>query len=611
MKKNFNSYIFLSTICGIISLIISLLITFFAFYGKTEEILSTKYTTYSYYEYIDRTSTMTFTSNGGGQLYEVEKSSLTGGCYIEDNELASGDAVINVLVKGGVFEFNIDSDSTCAAEVIINLCYLSETNRDTEVENLFIGYLNNVEMGMRHSIVSQCYNEFEFKENIMCEVLLQKGNNRFEFVATGRGYKVDYMALIAPSKRTSNDSTIGVPVFIFEKNEIKQNYQAEKMFFDGLIVINDNSASGYQYLKNNSTNGEIIFSIDCNTNIYTSLSISINVNDEKFVLNDLLDIYINNVNIELPIIKLQNNNFIETTLSNISLMTGINNIKIICFGNIDIDFISLNSDINYSYLNNACKYEAENSMLQGSCEIKNDNNSINSSVYCHNLGDNLTFNISTNTNSYANLSLNLYYLGEEKYLNDVILIKLNNEIISFPSLLINNTNKFETYMCGLINLDSGNNSIILQALKPVEIDYIILSYNSPIVLKKYEAERAVLNNGCLNEYRKEASNGKDVGYNKIGSSVSYYIFCDNEINVSTWLSFSCVLFEDIKMDQCIIIKLNNIEIDTSNFYVKATNSWCIFYENYCGKLNLKKGMNIIEVVSKAEIYNFDYIRLSL
>ena len=65
------------------------------------------------------------------------------------------------------------------------------------------------------------------------------------------------------------------------------------------------------------------------------------------------------------------------------------------------------------------------------------------------------------------------------------------------------------------------------------------------------------------------------------------------------------------MNQCIIIKLNNIEIDISNFYVKATNSWCIFYENYCGKLNLKKGMNIIEVVSKAEIYNFDYIRLSL
>lgn len=613
MKNKLNGYILLTTICGIIALVISSLISFFGIYGKTEEILSTKYKTYSYYEYIDRTSTMTFTSNGGGQLYEAEKSKITGGCYIEDNEFTSGDSVINVLVKGSTFEFEIESDSSSAAEVIINLCYLSDTNRDTEVENLFVGYINNVEMGMRHSIVSKCYNEFDFKENIMCEVLLQKGKNKFEFIATGRGYKVDYIALVAPLNRTSSDSTIGAPVFPFEKNGVKQIYQAERMYFDGFIVVNDNTCSGYQYLKNNNENSEILFSLNCDSNTYTNLSIAISVNEINIDLKNVFNIYINNVSIELISKELQaNEKFIEINLANISLITGLNIIKIICFKNISIDYLSLNNDINYSNLNNACKYEAENAILLGSSQIKKINDLTNEIVVCCNSSkDNLIFNICTSMNSYANLSIKLSYSGIDCYLNDLFFIKINNKVINVPSSLLEKTNGLKNIYLGLINLNSGNNTILLQATKPIEIDNIVLSYNSSIIYKKYEAERGILNNGCLEEHRKEASNEKDVGYNKVGSSVCFYIYCDEELNVSTWISLSCVLYEDIKMNSCINIKLNDNEINISNYNVKATNSWCKFNENYCGKLKLKKGINVIEIISIAEIYNFDYIRLFL
>ena len=93
-----NIYILFGFLAGIAVVCIAV---FTVIVATSHAVSPSDFPVYAYSEYIDRTSSMTFTADGGAQLYEAEKAELTG-ATAESNALASGGSAAGGMEDGSV-----------------------------------------------------------------------------------------------------------------------------------------------------------------------------------------------------------------------------------------------------------------------------------------------------------------------------------------------------------------------------------------------------------------------------------------------------------------------------------------------------------------------------
>lgn len=610
--KTGKGYLIFLSASSISVLIIALIIVLLAVLGNTEAPIV--YVTYPYDQYIDRSQDMTFTTDGGGQLYEAEAAVLSAGCTRNDNVIASGGYSVAINEKKSVMYFLIDSDSNCNAELILSICYVTDTDRDTTAENLFSIYLNNLELGMRHSVVRHCYSQYNFIENVMCEAVLTEGVNRLEVITSGYGFAIDYLVLVSSQRRETDDQVIGFPSYAFYADGQKQIYEAEYSVYDGVSAFDDAAASNSHYVRFNETNDSISFDLNCNKAAESRLVLSLKYSGNKLDLDDLLNITVNNARLRTQTeISATGQSFVDIAFGTVNLLAGVNHITVSGIGEFSLDCLIFNADINYSYLNNACKFEAEYGDFNGGCEIVEDQLfSDGAGVYLPDGGD-VSFSVSSRATNRGYLSVkvkNVY----GNLTSDDLAVSVNGASEPYEAVLLNGDGDYsQWYLCN-IAITAGINEITLQSYGAVELDYIIISnsFLSDTSIRKYEAENAVLF-GCSDEWCKTASGNKDVGYNDKGTEVAFYIYSDKQITVDLYLALSSKLIGEQYYKNYIVLQVNGQTINLEGQKYTAYNDWRRFEERFISEITLNAGLNIISfkcVSQVGAIYNLDYMRLA-
>lgn len=306
-------------------------------------------------------------------------------------------------------------------------------------------------------------------------------------------------------------------------------------------------------------------------------------------------------------------------LATVSLKDGANKIKIVGKGaNFAVDYITLNSDVNYS-AQKSLRYEAEQGALEGGCRQEvNAYVSDGKNVGYNYVSSTITFTVKSMVADEAFLSLRMSYWGDNTYLSEVLEITINGTILDLSAQFIEHTGGYEYYVdvfLNTVNVNYGDNTIVIKSLtdQQYNVDYLSLTneiISSSAKENRYEAERAILRDGCQTEYYAKASGGQDVGYNKPFSNITFNVVAESEINVKLVLALSCFIEENGLMSDYLYVTINGQNLNIYDKEIISTGNWDTYFENYVGDVRLSQGLNIITITSKSETYNLDYIALT-
>ncbi len=574
---------------------------------------------YAYHQYIDRTSNMLFSINAGAQLYESENAEVSGGAEEVFNSLASGGKVVGSIKKDSVLKYGIIFEEECTVQLKLSVCYVSDINRDTYAQNLFSVCLNGVELATRRANIAHGYSDFDFKENLLCTMDFPAGRNIIEFISEMEGYEIDYMLLVPMTERTSSETTIGLPVYNYKSDDRVQRFEAEHAERENAYAEYNLSSSGRYYTVNETEKASNIFWVESDKNTRTELAIALKNYGNTDTMSEFCDVYVNDekllIDVVLPIENVDGK-FSESSLGRINLKQGLNEIAIINkSGAYCLDYIALNASINYTKDNVTFRYEAEDSILSGGCVYKKDLTASAENIVSNNVPDSyVSYTVCSCVEDAAYFSICLNYSGNEDNLGNVVEIVVNSRLINLSDKAVYKSSSYIEIYLGLITIEEGNNVFIIRSLSGnYELDYFALSnmeFSFSGQAYKYEAENALLFDGSQVEWDKKASGSKIAGSNIQGSSVNFSIMCNDIGSAKLSLSLSCVSRKNILMNDNLSIIVNGQTVNISGLNITTTEDWSTFMENAVGNIRLKEGLNLISIVSKAELYTLDYICLT-
>lgn len=126
---------------------------------------------------------------------------------------------------------------------------------------------------------------------------------------------------------------------------------------------------------------------------------------------------------------------------------------------------------------------------------------------------------------------------------------------------------------------------------------------------RYEAETMAELTG---EARVLYDGGSYIGYLQNGATATFRINSAKDCKVLLVgnLSTNPERTDGVLFDEQYSVKVNDVEIDSSDCLIKATNDWSKFELNAIGEINLKQGENIIMFTCFAGLSNIDYISLA-
>lgn len=206
----------------------------------------------------------------------------------------------------------------------------------------------------------------------------------------------------------------------------------------------------------------------------------------------------------------------------------------------------------------------------------------------------------------------------------------------------------ESYICE-VYLYEGENTIEFSAYEDLNLDYMCLvnpgaglnlpsqendptDYNAKYghpdkrILTKgtstfsinergyyYEAEEAELSSNIRIDNNGAASGQKNISYFNPGEYMKLVITSDDDASVMLSVSASEYNSKDFLVENVLMVKYGNdennlTELDTYQNIIHTTGGWNNFSESIIGEIHLKKGQNIIYLISKAAL-NYDYITL--
>lgn len=571
-----------------------------------------RFPSYSYYEYINRSNNHVFSADAGAQLYEAESSSISGNGKITSNIGASNQLCVENLTNYSSMSYTIMSDDDCYVQFKISVNYMDDYSRPIDASNLFDLFINRENIPLNGITISASSSNYDFIENVLGTIHLNKGNNLIQIISKTPDYKIDYLLLTSPFQPSTNVQPIGHYYFPVYKQANKQKLEAENAERNNTIILDSTKASQGYYLLLSQNQDYVSFYINSDSLFTTAIAACIMPasSDQSFgfslIVNDnLIGEYQFNEDIS---------EYHEHSLDKIILQQGNNIITIKhLFGTFNFDYLSLNGDINYSPLDDTQRYEAENFDVISGKIIDEESASNNKSVEMTDKSS-VKIEITSSTNDTSYLAIRIKNLSQNLALNNLFSIVVNGTNIDIKNIFIDNTSSYQDILIGNIELNKGSNYIEIESkLDKYFLDCLTLIkslINQDIESMKFEGENALLTGKCSIEYNSAASEGKNIGYINKNSTITFVFCSEDQFVVNLRLFLSNQMNKNNFLINYLQITLNNQVIDLSNIIFIASNDWKTFMPNEIGEINIMKGINTLSITCLIDSsYNLDYIEL--
>lgn len=340
MMTRSNAYLFFTFFAGIA--VVGMAV-FTVIIAATHTISPSDFPVYVRAEYIDRSESMTFTSDGGAQLYEAEEALSCGGAKTANNAMASAGKVVGCSESGDGVSFYVRSDDTVFARLFLSLGYMPSSGTDVAAGELFSLRYNGAEAGIRTAVVHSCGSPYDFRENELCTVELKAGDNEITLEAKSAGFTVDYMVLVPAAERTSSDPVIGVPEQPLESEGEVRRFEAEKAANDGAIPYADDSASGGFRMRFFAEGASVAFYPHSDASFTASFSVALRCPGSSARASDLCRLYVNGVETRMYSVGTGiSDDFVVMHIADVAFGTGVNEVRLVRrSGVFDIDYAEM------------------------------------------------------------------------------------------------------------------------------------------------------------------------------------------------------------------------------------------------------------------------------
>lgn len=581
-----------------------------------------QYPSYAYQDYVDRSSNFLYQGGAGGQLYEAEKGQFYGDVHEAYNQMASGRAAVSNLTPGSKIQFRITSDTAEKVLLTLRICYFSQADADASALDLLSISVNNEPISLEGMTISRCESDVTFKENRLALFPLIAGENLLDLTSLENSYSLDYLVLTPLAKRSVEVTTIGVNYRRFFAADSTQLYETEESVFEGSVPIQSESASGLFYLRNDTAGGVVSFYLDADSARNSPLSVSINNYSSYPQINALYALKVNGVavaisdNVRAPFEE-RGGAFDQVQLANIDLIAGKNEITLDCLrGRSSLDYLTLNSDLGFAQSRDSQRYEAENLILSDNLKIRASALASGAKdITGFAAGEKATLNFTSAGDKSVRLALSLAYTGSYPHLGDFLSLRFNGEYLNLSSVTAEKTLAFNYFEadCGLVEVLEGDNTLEItgtQSSFAVDaIDFSSSVLSSTFVDRSFEAENAITAGGSHIEFSKNASGGRDIGFNDINTAIAFAFYCESamKLRLSAYMSINAVSSQSAADN--LFLSLNHTTISLANISLAPTGGWFAFQENVLGELDFRQGYNLLSFFPRHTLYNLDAIRL--
>ena len=340
MKMRSNAYLIFTFFAGIA---VAGIAVFTVIIAATHTVSPTDFPTYARAEYIDRSESMTFTADGGAQLYEAENALVYGGAEEQNNVMASAGRIVGCSERGEGIIFNVRSNHTVSVRLFLSLGYLPSLGTDIAAGELFSLRYNGAEAGIRTAAVRGCGSPYDFRENELCTVELKTGDNEITLEAKSARFTVDYMVLVPEDERTSPDPVMGVPARPLEAEGGMRRFEAEDAENDGAVPYADNAASGGFHMRFFAEGASVAFYPRSDASFTASLSVALRCPGSSARASDLCRLYVNGVETRMYSVGTGiSDKFTVMHIADVAFGAGVNEVRLVRLSGVfDIDYAEM------------------------------------------------------------------------------------------------------------------------------------------------------------------------------------------------------------------------------------------------------------------------------
>ncbi|MFA6874638.1 MAG: hypothetical protein WCR16_03405 [Bacilli bacterium] len=411
----------------------------------------------------------------------------------------------------------------------------------------------------------------------------------------------------------------------FQENSGGQLYEAESFSLSGSAEAEENlHASGEKAVGSLFTGSTLTKTITSKTAATVKLVLSTcftSQTGKPVSLKSLLSLSLNGKDITDSVFIPASYNqfdFVETTISLIDLRKGENTFVLTSVSNpYTLDYLLLVSSKEKSEGKEIGNREffflaEESSQEYPACLEKDIDGAViledgdGFSVFFSNPEDAITFHIDSKTDSTSSLSL-LAKKRNASANTPGVIISVNGEELN-TQVLKNLTENYSLLSLGMVSLKKGSNSISIDnlggyfLLKSITLNTNI-NFSPTKACQRYEAEDGIKNGGCSSTYSDSGSRKSVVGYNKVGSSVTFSLSARTASLSRLALRLSYV-GEESPLFKILSLTLNGTLLPLPDTLVSPTD-YDNYLDLYAGEATLTNGTNTLIVSSLSGNYNLD------
>ncbi|MFA6861207.1 MAG: hypothetical protein WCR56_02355 [Bacilli bacterium] len=617
MSKRNKVYLLFAIFSTLFAVIATALITYFAL---TSPDSLTAFPDYSYQEYIDRSSDFEVDKDDGAQLYEAESFSLYGKASIKENLGASNQEEVSSLSKGASLSYSFSSPSSENYKLTLCMSYLSRNGKTANADSLFKVSVNDQEMSLSGISIQPTYNEYEFIENPLCIINVREGKNALEISSTSNlDFGFDYLVLTS-NKDKNIDATkvIGeTKMKNFQANDSKQKFEAEELDNTGSLIVLDEEASGLYASYFTEKEDAIKATINASAQTSTLLAISLKKSSSD---NDAisLKITLNGKSIFSNQLTSLGVSYEEVVIGSITLQRDENIIEISdTSGVFYLDYLALDSNINYAASKVNQRYEAEEGYINIGQIVTETTAASNSSyvVLASNIGKE-QFEFDSLVDDSSLVALRIGYSGKEKALSEIMDVSFNSSSLALSSIKVpegTSLTNFVDIPLGKISLRRGINVLEISSFDiSYSLDCITL-YKNEITssTNRYlaQGEELVSPTKLITTSNKNSSNNLSA-YLTNKNEVSFYFSSDSRRSVNLDLYYSLITSSNSINDD-LSLTLNNTEISLIVGSLPDITTQHLFTSLNLGSMTIDSGLNILTIKAKNSSFYLDYLLLSL
>lgn len=593
----------------------------------------------------DVSKVMRFFDSKHVHLYEAEKAVLTGKAKIETGSTnddgepnSSGGKHVGYLA--GTVTYSITSEKDCDVLLVGAFSVSSATKYGYLFGEVFSCAVNDEGVAAKDCWIYKTEGWNDFKETVIDEIHLNKGENVICFTSPSSKTNMDYIKLI-PKGEVATDTL---------EFEISYDYKS------GLVVQAENTdlkdcktqiGGTGEVLCYTTTDTTLTFTINSDvareTTMYMSacaqVGSSAGISSSK---KERIGLKVNDAAVDFGSETIEgsasdawyNESYRNYEIATVSLKEGKNTFVITLSNCLNVDFFSFDKVIyNYQYpafeYEEGLKIEAEDTDYENATPQTNLNTETGTVLSSLKDTTKIRFVIRSDEAKEVGFFVNSLIRVDSNNsgkANDRFTLKVNGKEVDLSSITLSGVTStnggwwlkaYSNASLGKINLWKGENLIELTPSSEMNIDYFVLS-EEMVVYPSFEYKedlRVEAEDTFYNLIPRNGGSGQILGYDsKIDDpQIKFVVNSDAEREVELFLNAVIRVDSDHsgKANDRFTLKVNGTDIDLSAITIDgATHDNGGWYQKpyndlSFGKITLKKGTNVIELTTSKEM-NIDY-----